>query len=360
MCKFTTLLLFLTGQIDAFFLYGSSKELLLNFSSHNYKENQNYGNRKDIKTGIKAPDFFIKSPFRENLHLAVNFSTTHSSSPNIKVIFSGYDHRSWIDIFISYQEMLKDISSFDFKYLHKTIHLSNGLEANSIMNYKPNGSDQLLVFIPDNPNSHVWKTLDMTIRGNSYKIMRIHKNMQDHTLKIIFFWNTQLKIIPGLQYLMSLWGESHQLSTYFIQKCKTNETCPRLKVYWIPDQLRKYRDDILNTPHSCIKPPQLARYNLADCLNFSSQSTKEHYYVYAADYVSIIALDINSVIVADNKSKRSWNYASSLCQDMGGFLPVIRSKSELDALIAFVALSPYLLIQEKIFIGLSTKIKSKV
>ena len=85
---------------------------------------------------------------------------------------------------------------------------------------------------------------------------------------------------------------------------------------------------------------------------------EEHYYVYAASYPSIISL--NSVIVADNKSRKSWNYASSLCQDMGGFLPVIRSKSELDAFIAFVALSPYLLIQEKIFIGISTMTKSKV
>ena len=178
MCKFTTLLLFLTGQKDNFFLYGISEDLIFNFSSHNYKENQNYENTKDIKTKIRSQTFFIKSPFKENLHLSVNFSTTYSSSPNIKVIFTGYDHQSWIDIFISYQDIFKDISSFDFKYFHKAIHLSNGLEANSIMNYKPNGSDQLLVFIPDNPNSHVWKTLDMTITGNSYKIMKLHKNME--------------------------------------------------------------------------------------------------------------------------------------------------------------------------------------
>ena len=68
----------------------------------------------------------------------------------------------------------------------------------------------------------------------------------------------------------------------------------------------------------------------------------------------------DSVIMYNKNARMSWNYASSLCQDMGGFLPVIRSKSELDKFIAFVVLSSDIPIQEKIFIGLSTKIKSKV
>ena len=241
--------------MDTFFLHGISKDLIFNFSSHNYKENQKYEKRNNIETKIKTPEFFIKSPFKENVHISVNFSTTHSSSPNIKVIFSGYDHQSWVEFIISYQEIFKDISEFDIKYLHKTIHLSNRLEAQSIMNYKPNGSDQLLVLVPDHSKSHVWKTLDMTITGNSYKIIRLQNNMEHRILKLILYWNAKLKIVSGLQYLMSLWGESHQFNAYFVQKCETNKTCPGFKVYWIPDQLSKYRDDVLSKPHSCIKLP---------------------------------------------------------------------------------------------------------
>ena len=89
-----------------------------------------------------------------------------------------------------------------------------------------------------------------------------------------------------------------------------------------------------------------------DCFNFSSHSTKEYYYVYIAQ--KFLLTGRASYI------RMSWNYTSSVCQDMGGFLPVIRSKSELDEFIAFAVLSPDLPIQERIFIGLSTKIKSKV
>ena len=325
----------------------------MNFSSHNHKGNENYENRKDIETRKNAQALSIKSPFKENLHLYVNFSTTYSSSPNIKVTFSGYDHRSWINIFIVYKEIFKDSSSFDFKYLHKTIHLSNGLEANSIMNLKPNGSDQLLVFVPDHSKNHVWKTLDMTIRGNSYKVFILESLlMEDVILKLDLQWNAQLKIVPGSQYLMSLQVESYQLKADFVQKCYTKEKCPVLKVYWFTDQLIKYRDNVLNKPSSCLQQPQLDRFYGISCLNFSSYSTKEHYYVYIAQLFSIVGFG--------KTLRMSWNYASSICQDMGGFLPVIRSKSELNELIAFVALSPYLLIQDKMFIGLSTKIKFKV
>ena len=52
---------------------------------------------------------------------------------------------------------------------------------------------------------------------------------------------------------MSLQGESYQLKAYFAPKCETNETCPGLKVYWIPDQLNKYRDILDNTKHDCLQ-----------------------------------------------------------------------------------------------------------
>ena len=351
---FTYVLFFLTGQKDTFCLYGITEDLIFNFSSHNYKTDENYGNRKDIKAKLRSQAFFIKSPFKKNLYLSVNFSATYGFSPNIKIIFTGYDHRSWIDIFIAHQEIFKDISSFDMKYLHKTIHLSNSLEANSIMNYKPNSSDQLLVFIPDYSNysnRHVWKTLDMTITGNSYKILRSQFN---YIFKQILQWSAQLKIVSGLQFLLSLQGESYQLKTYIAPKCETKEPCAGLKVYWIPDQLNKYRDSAHNKPYSCLHKPQQDRFNgmPIDCLNFSSHSIKEHYYVYIAGQLS--------GFMFNRESRMSWNYGSSVCQDMGGFLPVIRNNSELDEFIALVMLSPYLPSQERIFIGLSSKIKSKV
>ena len=56
----------------------------------------------------------------------------------------------------------------------------------------------------------------------------------------------------------------------------------------------------------------------------------------------------------------SWNDATSMCENIDGFLPIIRSKSELDEFIALVTFSQYIPPQNEVFIGLSTKINSKV
>ena len=294
----------------------------------------------------------------------MNFSTSYSSSPNLKVSFSGNDYRSWIDIVVLYHKVVKDISSlFDIEYLHRTIHLSNDSGTYSIMNTLPNGGDQVLVFIADNPINHAWKPLDMIITGRSYQIYE----PLDHTVhfngkpKLILWWNAQLQIVSGLHSYISLHGESHQLEVYFTHKCQTNKTCPGLKVYWIPDQLSKYKDDVHNKPHICL-PHQSSKYknvihtkssnylSLYDpvkrCLNFSSDSTKPHYVYYANQY-SFVSLTLSPEV----GDQMSWNYASSFCQNVGGCLPIIRSKSELDAFIAFVTLSKHLPVQQKIFIG---------
>ena len=323
----------------------------------NNKGNKKYENIKDIEERIKQPEFFIKSPSEENIYLSVNFSAPYSSSPSIKVMFSGYDHRSWIHIFISYQELFKDMSSFDIKYLHKTIQWSNGLKGNFIMNNKPNGSDQVPVFIPENPNGHVWKALDMTMTGKTDKIfsMKIDIIM---TFKFILWWNVQLKILPGLQHLMSFQGEFPKIKAYFGQKCEINKTCLDLKVYWIPDQLSKYRDDALIEPHFCFQQPWLIESEAVDCLNFSSSSTKQHYYVYIAKPMA--GISFSKGVIQNSSFRMSWNYASSLCQDMGGFLPSIRSKSELDEFISLLTFSHDIPPLENVFIGFSIKTKSKV
>ena len=127
--------------------------------------------RQDLKARTKTQTFYIESPNQQNLQLSMNFSTSSSSSPNLKVSFSGNDYQSWIDIVVLYHKVVKDISSlFDIEYLHRTIHLSNDSGTYSIMNTLPNGGDQVLVFIADNPINHAWKPLDMVITGRSYQI----------------------------------------------------------------------------------------------------------------------------------------------------------------------------------------------
>ena len=127
--------------------------------------------------------------------------------------------------------------------------------------------------------------------------------------------------------------------------CKTNKTCPEIKIQWVPDQLSNYKKNSQNEPHKCFKLPQMRLTGSIYCLNFTSDSNKEVYYVYIG------------IVNNENQNKISWNDATSMCKQMGGFLPSIRSKSELDEFIALVTFSQYIPPQGEIFIGLSTKIK---
>ena len=322
-----------------------------NMSSYNHKGPRSYKDREDIEERINMQTLSIKSLFKENLFLSVNYSTTYSTSPNIKAIFTGYDHRSWIDIFISYKDIFKDnlLDLFDKKYLYKTIQVSDNLEPNYIINTLPNSSDNVLIFLPDNPKNCGWNTLDMTIRGKSSQTFNSWTSQFSFTAtKITLWWNVQLQGQLTPLYSLSLQGDSHQLEAHFVPKCGKNKPFPVLKIYWIPDQLTKYRRNALNKPHGCLQLSQ-DTFTLYSCLNFSSDSTKQNYYTYRSLHDGFTT-----------NIEKSWNYASSVCKDMGGFLPVIRSKSELDEFIAFIALSPHLPPQQRIFIGLSTITKSKL
>ena len=358
---------FSTGLRDTFSLHGiTNYDKHFNLSWTKYKRNESSNDKVNTESRIKKQTLYTEKLAEENMYLLTKFSTTYSTSPNIKVVFYGNDHRSWIDIVVSYNEIFRDLSSFDIKYLHKIIQHSNSLDSNYLVNTLPNVKDQVLVFIRDNPTNNMWEngTLDMTIRGNSYKIYRFFpKNTAELKrlayafvmMNLILRWNVKLQIVPGLQYSMSLQGSFHQLQTNFVLNCKTNELCSPLKVYWIPDQLHKYRGNADKMPHSCLQQPQMDLPDIS-CLHFILDSSVQYYYFYNND---MGPFEINFGINKKRKDK-SWNYAFSVCQDMGGVLPMIRNKPELDKLISFVILSPYIPPQDKIFIGLSAKTKSKV
>ena len=127
-----------------------------------------------------------------------------------------------------------------------------------------------------------------------------------------------------------------------------------MKLYWIPDQISKYKDGSQNKPHHCFIQNQLSMTDKMYCLNFSSNSKILNYI-----YITPLPAKVQGILTnfrVREKKELSWNNALSLCQYMGDILPVIRSKSELDEFIALILFSKYILPQDKIFIGLSTTI----
>ena len=76
-------------------------------------------------------EYFIDSPYLKDLHICADFTLSYQTSPLINIIYSGNDHRSWIDIVVSYNEIFKNMSLFDTKYLLQTISESQ-IKVNSL------------------------------------------------------------------------------------------------------------------------------------------------------------------------------------------------------------------------------------
>ena len=276
------------------------------------------------------------------------FSTSYQTSPAITVIYSGNDHRSWIDVIISYNEIFRNKSKslFDNKYHYQSITKST-----TVINTIPNATDQVVVFDFGN----ILK--DIIFYGKSYKTFKMIKNINNHkrvysNFNLLLMWGLHIQaIIPGSFNLVAFQGESLQLDPYL--KCGASKSCPELKAFWIPYQLIKYRDeDLHNRPQNCFIQNHLSLTDKMYCLNYSSVSKKLNYV-----YISAIPTEVQDMLV--HKNLVSWNNASSVCKHVGGFLPIINSKSQLNELVALISFSKYIPPQDKIFIGLSSKI-SKV
>ena len=326
--------------MDAVSFHGAARNLHLKFSSKTYKR---------IETTIRS-EFLMESPSKDNLHVFASFSGTDLAIPTVKVRYCGNDHRSWIDIIVLYKEM----SIHDEYYFHQSFSETTALS--TTINTTPDVKDQVLVFsVGDSHSRNREKNLYFLIHGKSYQIFEL--TSRSAPINLMLSWVVQFQPIPSaLESLLSLQGESYQLKTNLY--CNVNKGCPEVKIHWIPNQLSNYRDQSYNRPHECLTKHQINMDDKLCCLNFSSDSTKHNYI-----YITIMEVMKNPHKLFNtngNESQVSWNDASFLCQHMGGSLPIIRSKSELDEFIALVTFSQYIPPQEKVFIGLSTKIKSKV
>ena len=68
--------------------------------------------------------------------------------------------------------------------------------------------------------------------------------------------------------------------------------------------------------------------------------------------------DLSCITYVSKRSKFvliSWDEASQLCGDIGGFLPYFTSRTELEELIALLKISQHIGPVERMFIGLSIR-----
>ena len=267
------------------------------------------------------------------------FSTSYQTYHNVKIMYSGNDYRSWIDVIVSYDEIFKNESLLENKYHYQSISESQRISM------IPNAKDQMLVF-------NIGKRLN--------KISFILKSCKEFTIinrssifNLELLWYVPLQAITdSVDRQIACQGKIFELKVN--SECEANKTCPKLILYWIRDHLSKYKNDSQNKPHNCFIQNHLSMEDKMYYLNFSSNSRILNYIYITAPPAKVQDMLNNDFL--NIKKKVSWNFASSMCQYMGGFLPIIRTKSELDEFIALILFSQYIPPQDEIFISLSTMI----
>ena len=215
----------------------------------------------------------------------------------------------------------------------------------------PKAEDHVMVFNFGKQLNNI--SFNLTSQKQFRMIKSINSNSHiGYNLYLRFSGNLET-IAGSVERQVAFQGKTFELNQS-LPLCESNETCPEIKVHWIPDQLSKFRDDSQNEPDECSIQNQLRITGQMYCLNFSSNSRMINY-----AYITEFPAKVEHMLVnhqLNKRNKMSWNYASSVCKYMGGFLPIIRSKSELDEFITLITFSQYIPPQDKIFISLSTSL----
>ena len=112
-----------------------------------------------------------------------------------------------------------------------------------------------------------------------------------------------------------------------------------LKVFiiWTFDKYEKYKHFFYQKTTECLESTMPRGSNI--CLNISSKNNRQYF-------------TILNFLTLNKLRKVSWNEASEICRDMGGYLPFFTFKKQLDELVALLKLSQAVPPIQELFIGL--------
>ncbi len=190
-------------------------------------------------------------------------------------------------------------------------------------------------------------------------------NPQTHRLTEVFQLllsrNASLVLTSFLPHIYDI-----KLSTTVQNNSLSNELS--LKITWMPASglLRSFASFVGHIPPRCNRTVQNEI-----CLNFSSASADEKTLDNQSKYYFVLFKTsrrpqkryIKSGIVRcdkNNPKKKSWNEGFHLCGKVGGTLPIIRDRAELEELIAFTRFAPAADLTEALFIGVDSQVRKEL
>ena len=338
-------------------------------------------NKKGTKINVGSTLYFVKYPTETHMKLMVSTQvhtpfTDIYSNPKFRLVF---DHRtraphSWVDVMISAKsheksEIIKSGNCLDlYHLLRESIFLSR-TGSYKMISEKGNSFSMLL-----NLEEHDQK------QPAKFKIKLITTQRllkTKFTTLLHLNWTSHVDISRDLpKKAIALPGVITTITMetlYFIKNYTVN-------LHWIP---MFARSSFKPSDVSLCNKKLLSTTNYTYCLDYTliqknyifywniyryKKCTKLHLthiqrlMIFNPKQYYRILRDFSRCEPSSNKGTvaKSWVEASVLCKSIGGILPIIRNRDELDELITFLKLSEHMPPVEALYIGLRRGFKTQV
>lgn len=306
-------------------------------------------------------------------------SPTSGNLPSFSAGFGINDTMSWLDILILNKINIKHVSelckySYELYLSELSPPLSSFMQSNSFFKITSTKYDIILLSICKPNQIQTTFTFRLKILMHfpylKDKFFYTENELDRKLVPSKLHWSRDLKASSKSHlYPVSIPGTFVTLSLVNLESKKLSAT-PRVQITWLKDNYEDYvhiqkYDENYNMQEKYFKRCNIKHMSLeyfnekkySFCYNFSSSSDGEiarNYYVFFRQFYSVYGYD---KIFPHNIS---WHEASKICEDVGGYLPILRSKKELEELLAMVKLSPFVPPVKGVFIGLAYNISIQV
>ena len=300
------------------------------------------------------------------------------SGPEFTFAFYTGATQSWVDVTITAKSEQKSITSVNclrYYNVHESIFKTSNLFNKSVPGRSTARIYSLLVNLNQSERKRpIQIRIQIVTRSQLLSIKPTTTIHLDWTSAVSLSRDNSKKLIglPGSLRSVTL----EPLS--FIQNYTIN-------LYWIPDLFKRssYQSD---NERFCDKDV-LAKTKFSYCLNYTSVQNSYLFLWHFTQYLQCYVTAPQSALLffmrqdaltwkkrgftspknnkcptqqSKGKVAKSWTEVSNLCKSIGGTLPLLRNRGELDEIIAFLKLSEDMPPVEGLYVGLKKSFKSQV
>ena len=290
------------------------------------------------------------------------------SGPQFTFVFYTGATQSWVDVTITAKSEQKSITSVNclrYYYVHESIFKTSNLFNKSVP-----GTARIYSLLVNLNQSERKRPIQIRIQI----VTRSQLLSTKPTTTIDLKWTSVVSLPRDIfRKLIGLPGSLRSVTLEalsFIQNYTIN-------LYWIPYLFNRssYQSDNERFCHKDV----LAITKYSYCLNYTSGQNSCLFFWHFTQYLQCYVTGLPWLIghaakrgftfsknnkcpkqQSKAKAAKSWTEVSTLCKSIGGTLPLLRNRDELDEIIAFLKSSEDMPPVEGLYIGLKRSFKSQV